>query len=123
MIYTPRFIKIFLAVFLILVIGYFVSFEKRKWKRTFNSEQWKNWKETEKDAMLRMEMIGSLMMNLRFNSRGKKEIIDILGEPNDYDENKFRYFLSMSGTGINTGALIIYFNASGNSTNIEFWEG
>lgn len=73
----------------------------------FNSSEWKNWEETEKNASLRWNMVDDLEDNYNLVGKTKSEIIMLLGEPNSSTNNELNYYLGMSGHGIDTGSLTL----------------
>lgn len=78
----------------------------------FESEKWKTVDlNNESSQSLRWDMMNSLRNNYNLIGMSKKEIIDLLGNPdnNFTNEKTFRYYLGYSHTGINTGSLIIDF--------------
>ena len=79
-------------------------------KREFNSEKWKSWIESEEEFRLRWEMIGSLRIKHRLRGLTKKEIVELLGQPENKSKTEFSYNLGMSGNGINSGILKVKFN-------------
>lgn len=89
----------------------------------FNSEKWKNWTESESELSLRWDMMNSLRKNYELNGKTRKEIIDLLGKPDNETNSNFRYYLGMSKSGINTGSLTIKFSENGKVMNFSVWQG
>ena len=75
----------------------------------FDSEIWKNWEETESTLFLRWEMKNDLIENYDLKGRSEKDVIELLGEPENESKNSFRYNLGPTGKGINYGTLILEF--------------
>jgi len=98
-------------LFLFILFGkYIFSAKIAQYNSTFNSEEWKNWAESEKDYRLRWEMIGSLFWNYELIGKKKVEIIELLGEPENKSKTRFSYSLGLTGSGINAGVLHIKFD-------------
>lgn len=93
-----------------------VKFESEKWK-TVDLNQENNWS-------LRWDMMNSLRNNHNLNGMSKKEIIGLLGKPDENftNEKTFRYYLGYSHSGINTGSLIINFE-NGIVKSFSVWQG
>lgn len=73
----------------------------------FNSEEWKNWEESEADPFLRWDMTEDLTNAYDLKGMSTEKIIELLGEPENRTEREFRYFLGYTRQGINTGTLIL----------------
>jgi hypothetical protein len=90
----------------------------------FDSEEWKNWTETEWTATLRWDMINSLRNTHELKGKTKTEITELLGEPDEGKSDlKYRYFLGMAKHGIDTGSLIIKFDENDLVTDFYVWHG
>lgn len=92
------------------------KFESEKWKTAdLNNEN--NWS-------LRWDMMNSLRNNHNLIGMSKKEIISLLGKPDENftNEKTFRYYLGYSHAGINTGSLEIDFE-NGIVKNYSVWQG
>ncbi|PRY08986.1 hypothetical protein CLV24_11937 [Pontibacter ummariensis] len=90
-------------------------FDSTKWKTAdLNSEA--NWS-------LRWDMMNSLRNNHKLVGKSKSEIIELLGEPESKTNSTFRYYLGYSKNGINTGSLIIKFDAEGRVVDYQVWQG
>lgn len=92
------------------------KFDAEKWKTAdLNSEN--NWS-------LRWDMMNSLRNNYDLIGKSKKEILNLLGKPNEgyQTENNFRYYLGYSHTGINTGSLKMEFE-NGIVKSFSVWQG
>jgi hypothetical protein len=108
--------KIIRTLVFALIITIVVSCKERK---QFDSTKWKKWKESENSPSLRWEMHESLLKDYKLNMYSKKQIIDLLGNPNSKNENEFQYFLGYSNRGVNTGIMIVKFkNDTVESTEI-----
>lgn len=91
----------------------------------FESEKWKTSDlNDENNQSLRWDMMNSLRNNHNLIGMSKKEIISLLGKPDENfaNEKTFRYYLGYSHTGINTGSLIIEFE-NGIVKNYSVWQG
>ncbi len=86
------------------------SFDLAKHHKEFNSEEWKNWKESEFEFRLRWEMIGSLNKKHKLKGKYKNEIINLLGKPEPGWKKEFSYNLGLTGNGVNAGVLKILFD-------------
>src|SRR5690606_13817079 len=92
---------------LIIILSIFcLSCDEQK---DFNSVEWKNWIESEANPNTRWLMRNDLLKNYDLKNYNKEKIINLLGKPDSDENNEFRYFLGITGEGINTGALIIKF--------------
>jgi hypothetical protein len=78
-------------------------------QKEFNSEEWKNWIESEANTNTRWLMHDDLLNKHDLRNFDKEKIIDLLGEPDSDKNNEYQYFLGDTGQGINTGTLIIKF--------------
>lgn len=109
-----KFFKYFLLSVGILISIYFISvaiwsfspeinhlFNRQK----FDSEQWINWKESEKEPDLRWNMVNNLIKTKNLKGKTVEEIKELLGEPESESKISLSYYLGMTGSGINTGAL------------------
>ena len=116
--------KIILIIFIsIIVCGLTMrgkisgeKFDAKKWKTAdLNSEM---------NCSLRWDMMNSLRNNHSLIGMSKKEIINLLGKPDESftSEKTFRYYLGYSHKGINTGSLKINFE-NGIVENFSVWEG
>jgi len=92
---------------LIIILSIFcLSCDEQK---DFNSVEWKNWIESEANPNTRWLMRNDLLKNYDLKNYNKEKIINLLGKPDSDENNEFRYFLGITGEGINTGTLIIKF--------------
>ncbi|TYB69497.1 hypothetical protein ES677_13600 [Bizionia gelidisalsuginis] len=89
----------------------------------FNSEQWKNCTESESDLSLRWNRIQSLKEKHELKGKTKEGVFKLLGEPLHQINNKFYYYLGMSGFGINTGTLFIEFDEDYTVKDFKVWDG
>lgn len=79
----------------------------------FDSDKWKNSDlNTEENWDLRWKMMNDLRKNNELVGMKKSEIEKLLGKPDSATNSEYSYYLGMTGTGINTGTLIITFNES-----------
>ncbi|MCA4809993.1 hypothetical protein IF128_09595 [Empedobacter stercoris] len=91
------------------------KFDSNKWKtENLNSEN--NWN-------LRWSMMNDLRNNYQIKGLTQKEIIELLGTPENIINNQFRYFLGYSGKGINTGILVLTFDENNKVLNFIVTEG
>lgn len=100
----------------ILVAGYFIFVMvlvftphiRDYFNRTeFNSEKWKSWEESESELALRWDMITDLKTDYKLVGMTKKEIVNLLGEPDDLGKDYYSYYLGLLG--IDTGRLVLNF--------------
>ncbi|WP_347159378.1 hypothetical protein [Pontibacter chitinilyticus] len=90
----------------------------------FDSERWKTADlNSEANWSLRWDMMNSLRNNHELVGKSKSEIIELLGEPESKTNSTFRYYLGYSKNGINTGSLIIKFNAEDRVVDFQVWQG
>jgi len=89
----------------ILLILVFVSCNNT----SFDSEQWKNWKESESAPSLRWDMISDLEERHALKGMNKSQIIELLGKPESKNSKEFIYYLGYARKGIDTGSLTIFF--------------
>ncbi|MES2575584.1 MAG: hypothetical protein V4572_11615 [Bacteroidota bacterium] len=102
---------VILILFFILILCGFVLRGKISGEK-FVSEKWKTADlNDEYNQSLRWDMMNNLRNNYKLVGMSKKEIISLLGNPDENFTNKksFRYYLGYSHTGINTASLIIDF--------------
>lgn len=89
----------------------------------FNSELCKTANlNLESNWSLRWDMMNDLRTKHKLVGMTKKEIIDLLGDPEVTASNEFSYYLGYTKTGINTGTLIIIFNENKIVTEIRVWQ-
>ena len=90
----------------------------------FDSEKWKTADlDSEANWSLRWDMMNSLRKNHELVGKSKSEIIELLGEPESKTNSLFRYYLGYSKNGINTGSLIIKYNAADRVVDYKVWQG
>ena len=73
----------------------------------FNSQEWKNWQESEAEPSLRWDMTEDLVNDYDLMGMSTDQIFNLLGEPESKNEKELRYHLGSSRKGINTGSLIL----------------
>ncbi len=88
----------------------------------FDSEEWKNWKETENEQSLRWNMVHDLKSKYELVGMNAKEIKELLGKPNRENKNFLSYHLGMSGHGIDTGTLYLELKNE-IVVEVEIWHG
>lgn len=88
----------------------------------FDSDKWKNWKESETEWSLRWDMMNSLRNSYHLKGMSKSELLKLLGEPDSKTEIEFNYYLGYSKRGINTGRLTIKFD-NNKVTDFAVWNG
>ncbi|WP_347157104.1 hypothetical protein [Pontibacter chitinilyticus] len=92
--------------------------------KQFNSEDWKKADlKSEANWSLRWDMMNSLRKTHELVGKNKSEIIKLLGEPQSKTSSSFRYYLGYSKNGINTGSLIITFDAADHVITYKVWQG
>ena len=88
----------------------------------FDSDEWIKWEDTESTQKVRWNMIHDLTTNYDLNGKTKSEIKNLLGSPSSESENEFRYYLGLTGHGINTGSLTFKFE-NGKVISHNVWQG
>ena len=99
---------------IILIFLFSISCKKQK---NFDSVEWKSWTESEMHPNTRWQMSNDLVSRYDLKKYTKKGILGLIGEPNSKSNSEYRYFLGVTGDGINTGTLVIHFE---NDSVIEF---
>lgn len=87
----------------------------------FDKEQWKSWDITEVDSHLRWDMVNDLINNYNLEGKTQEEIIELLGKPDNWEDNTqkhFYYDLGPCQRGIDFGSLDIEFK-NGKVVKIE----
>lgn len=97
---------------LLLVFAMFIivlsCVEKRK---SFDSNEWKNWSESEEMPSERWLMYKDLLKKYQFIGIGKDSVLNMLGKPNIFNQYEFQYNLGYSNKGgIDPSTMIIEFN-------------
>ena len=88
----------------------------------FNSQVWKTWVESEATFKTRWNMIHDLTKNHELVGKTKPEIKNLLGKPSNEWSDGIRYYLGLTGRGINTGSL--YFKIeNGKVISFKIWQG
>lgn len=106
----------------LIIFASFLSIISCSNKQNFDSIEWKGWVESENNQGLRWKMSKDLIDNYNLKSMTEKDILNLLGEPEDKFKDKFIYFLGYTGNGINTGTLEITFKNK-IVYNIKLYEG
>lgn len=78
-------------------------------QRDFNSNEWKNWVESEGSLNTRWLMHEDLLDNYDLKTYNKKQILNLLGKPNSETNNEYYYLLGATGNGIDMGTMIFKF--------------
>lgn len=80
-------------------------------KKDFNSEEWKNWVESEATMHTRWLMHKDLLKKYDLKGISKDSILSLLGEPNTQYSDEFNYNLGYPkrGGGIDPGTMTIKF--------------
>lgn len=90
----------------------------------FDSNKWQNSElNLEENWSLRWDMMNDLRNNYKLKEQTKKEIIQLLGKPENETKNEFYYYLGYSGKGINTGTLTIVFDENDIVREIKVHQG
>ena len=116
-------LKIIYILLTILVVLFFglrgkITHEK------FNSEKWKSANlQSEDNWSLRWDMMNSLRNENDLIGKDYKEIIQILGKPDNENKTELYYNLGYTGNGINTGNLTIEIDTEKKVTNVKVSEG
>ena len=109
-----------MTIGVILLIGFILKGKITHEK--FDSNKWKNWTESEAEWSLRWDMMNSLRNNYELKGMSKKQILELLGEPESQTESEFFYYLGYSKLGINTGRLTIKFEKD-KVVDYSVWDG
>lgn len=88
----------------------------------FDSEEWKNWKESEAEPSLRWNMITDLISQHKLEGMTINQVIELFGEPEIRTKYEFYYYLGYSERGINTGSLILRLE-NGTVVKYEIFQG
>ena len=91
-------------------------------RKGFDSEKWKSWEESEAEPSLRWNMVHDLRNKYELIGMTRLEVKKLLGEPEQETKNEIRYYLGMSGHGINTGSLILKIKED-RVIDIHVWHG
>ena len=91
----------------------------------FDANRWKSWEEgqDEEEWGLRWRMIRSLVKTHNLVGMSRAEVVDLLGKPDSEGRNQLHYYLGISGHGIDTGTLSLYFDNQGRVNKYEKWHG
>lgn len=103
---------IIITAFLIISLSFSSCCNNR-----FNSEEFKNWEENEGTIMDRWKMAEDFTQCNEIIGMTKAEVLELFGEPENKSEAEYRYYLGMSGHGIDTGILVFRFE---NEIVVEF---
>ncbi len=91
-------------------------------KKDFNSDEWKNWVETESEPNTRWLMHKDLLKKYELKGVSKDSILSLLGEPSKKYSDEFNYYLGYSGRGINIGTMTITFE-NGSVVDVKITDG
>lgn len=78
-------------------------------RKDFNSDEWKNWVESESTPNTRWLMHKDLLDNYNLKTYSKEQVLDLLGKPNSETDSEYYYLLGHTGRGISTGTMLITF--------------
>ncbi len=109
-----------LTIGVIILIGF--ALKGKIAGEEFDAQKWKNWTESETEWSLRWDMMNSLRNNYELKGMNKKQILELLGEPEAKTAIEFSYYLGYSKRGINTGRLTIKF-LNNKVTNVSVSDG
>ncbi len=92
---------------------------------SFEENRWKNWEEgpNEEGWGLRWRMMSSLLAEHPLVGLSRNKVIDLLGVPDGEERNAIYYYLGITGHGIDTGTLYIYFDSRKRVIKYEKWHG
>lgn len=108
----------------ILLIGLLLSSCGQISHEKFDSDKWQNSNlNLEENWNLRWSMMNDLRNNYKLKGQTKKEIIELLGKPENETKNEFYYYLGYSGKGINTGTLTVIFDGNNIVSEIKVHQG
>ena len=90
----------------------------------FDANKWQNANlNLEENWDLRWRMMNDLRNNFDLEEKNKTEILKLLGKPDAETNDNYLYNLGMTGTGINTGNLTIFFDQNNNVREIKVRQG
>jgi len=100
-----------LGLFVLFMLYVFLGSDIANYfRRTdFDSETWKKWEMTGKEATLRWDMVVDLQDDYELDGMTEEEIVKLLGEPESRSEIKWTYELGMVRHGFDTGTLSLIF--------------
>lgn len=79
-------------------------------RQSFDSEKWKNWKETESTMFMRWDMTPDLIKQHNLEGMTRSEIIDLLGKPTSETKISMGYDLGPARNSASYGSLSISLN-------------
>lgn len=88
----------------------------------FDSSTWSEWEDTESTYGVRWNMVYDLTNNYDLIGKTRSEIMQLLGPPCEWDKNEMRYYLGLTGHGINTGSLSLKLK-NDKVIDIHIWQG
>lgn len=98
----------------ILIAGLFL-FNRFVEPTKFDSEEWKKWSTgPQYDMSLRWDMMNNLRDNYDLNQKPRKDLVELLGEPDSINSGNYVYILGMAKHGVEEGYLIIEFDNANN---------
>ena len=108
----------------IIIILFFLNSCGQISHKKFDANKWRNANlNLEENWDLRWEMMNDLRNNFDLEEKNKTEILKLLGKPDSKTNNEYLYNLGMTGTGINTGNLTIFFDQNNNVKEIKVRQG
>ena len=116
---------IIIFIVLIAIMSFRIVLSDGVFGKQFDAQKWKTAKmNSEDESSMRWDMMNSLRDNYKLVGMSKKQIINLLGKPDERftTENTFRYYLGYSHSGIDEGSLIIEFE-NGVVKSFQVWEG
>ena len=107
-----------------IILGLFLNSCGQISHAKFDSDKWKNSNlNLEENWSLRWEMMNDLRKNYDLIGMTKSDIENLLGNNGDDTSKEFYYYLGMTGTGINTGRLIIIFDENDIVKDFKVFQG
>ncbi len=88
----------------------------------FDSQIWIEWQETEATLKTRWNMVHDLTENHELIGKNVTDLKNMLGEPSSESKHEIRYYLGMTGFGIDTGSLAFTIK-DGIVTDFKVWQG
>ena len=108
----------------LIIIGFLLNSCGQISYERFDSDKWQK---TDPDIREKTQMRWNMMNDLRnkFKLVGmmKPEIDKLLGKPDYEVDYEYSYYLGMTGTGINTGRLTIFFDKKNKVREIKVTQG
>jgi len=126
-----KYVKTILWTFGVLILGFFIfigvltfmpEINSYRDRTEFDSKKWRSWEQTVGEPSLRWNMIHDLESKYNLKGMTKTKLTELLGMPDSEATKEIRYFLGMSGHGIDTGSLVFEIK-NDKVLNYHVWHG